>query len=243
MLLRSVVELTTSFRNLFTCSVLNLIFVGKVLAIPKAISNACLQVSRIEYYEINETFSVSFFLCVAFTCWSIVSLFASNVLGCSGPRILVTLLGVGILFLVALSPTFTNCFDFCTSSASRKWQMNFLIGMIVVFVGSEREEWQVRGCSHIRRWRRAVLPCAWAHVNPLLIIPLVLPQMKELPLFCRYGITGVAHSRLWGLFCCNFSQRRTDYRRRWWWRSDLSQCILAKKIFLDVWVSLHLLYA
>ncbi|KGN64993.1 acetyl-CoA acetyltransferase, cytosolic 1 [Cucumis sativus] len=71
------------------------------LAIPKAISNACLHHSQIDYYEINEAFSV-----VALANQKILGLDPDRVnahggavslghpLGCSGARILVTLLGV-----------------------------------------------------------------------------------------------------------------------------------------------------
>ncbi|KAI9160761.1 hypothetical protein LWI28_011231 [Acer negundo] len=71
------------------------------LAIPKAISNAGLEASQIDYYEINEAFSV-----VALANQKLLGLSPENVnvhggavslghpLGCSGARILVTLLGV-----------------------------------------------------------------------------------------------------------------------------------------------------
>ncbi|PNX74285.1 acetyl-CoA acetyltransferase cytosolic 2-like protein [Trifolium pratense] len=71
------------------------------LAIPKAISNAGLKASQIDYYEINEAFSV-----VALANQKLLSLDPEKVnvhggavslghpLGCSGARILVTLLGV-----------------------------------------------------------------------------------------------------------------------------------------------------
>ncbi|KAK7292495.1 hypothetical protein RIF29_08276 [Crotalaria pallida] len=71
------------------------------LAIPKAISNAGLEASQIDYYEINEAFSV-----VALANQKILGLNPEKVnvhggavslghpLGCSGARILVTLLGV-----------------------------------------------------------------------------------------------------------------------------------------------------
>lgn len=71
------------------------------LAIPKAISRAGLQASQIDYYEINEAFSV-----VAIANQKLLGLKPENVnvhggavslghpLGCSGARILVTLLGV-----------------------------------------------------------------------------------------------------------------------------------------------------
>ncbi|KDP35512.1 hypothetical protein JCGZ_08950 [Jatropha curcas] len=71
------------------------------LAIPKAISNAGLKTSQIDYYEINEAFSV-----VALANQKLLNLKPEKVnvhggavslghpLGCSGARILVTLLGV-----------------------------------------------------------------------------------------------------------------------------------------------------
>ncbi|XP_042449815.1 acetyl-CoA acetyltransferase, cytosolic 1-like isoform X1 [Zingiber officinale] len=71
------------------------------LAIPKAISNASLDASQVDYYEINEAFSV-----VALANQKLLSLPSEKVnvhggavslghpLGCSGARILVTLLGV-----------------------------------------------------------------------------------------------------------------------------------------------------
>ncbi|KAJ4962709.1 hypothetical protein NE237_022648 [Protea cynaroides] len=71
------------------------------LAIPKAISNAGLEASQIDYYEINEAFAV-----VALANQKLLALNPERVnvhggavslghpLGCSGARILVTLLGV-----------------------------------------------------------------------------------------------------------------------------------------------------
>ncbi|KAK9267998.1 hypothetical protein L1049_010436 [Liquidambar formosana] len=71
------------------------------LAIPKAISNAGLEASQIDYYEINEAFSV-----VALANQKLLNLNPEKVnahgggvslghpIGCSGARILVTLLGV-----------------------------------------------------------------------------------------------------------------------------------------------------
>ncbi|TQE02520.1 hypothetical protein C1H46_011928 [Malus baccata] len=71
------------------------------LALPKAISNAGLEASQIDYYEINEAFSV-----VALANQKLLGLNPDRVnahggavslghpLGCSGARILVTLLGV-----------------------------------------------------------------------------------------------------------------------------------------------------
>lgn len=71
------------------------------LAIPKAISNAGLEASQIDYYEINEAFAV-----VALANQKLLGLNPETVnvhggavalghpLGCSGARILVTLLGV-----------------------------------------------------------------------------------------------------------------------------------------------------
>ncbi|CAD5190897.1 unnamed protein product [Musa acuminata subsp. malaccensis] len=71
------------------------------LAIPKAISNAGLEASQIDFYEINEAFSV-----VALANQKLLSLPSEKVnvhggavslghpLGCSGARILVTLIGV-----------------------------------------------------------------------------------------------------------------------------------------------------
>ncbi|KAJ0989694.1 hypothetical protein J5N97_008050 [Dioscorea zingiberensis] len=71
------------------------------LAIPKAISNAGLEASQVDYYEINEAFSV-----VAVANMKLLGLPSEKVnahggavslghpLGCSGARILVTLLGV-----------------------------------------------------------------------------------------------------------------------------------------------------
>ncbi|KAH9749950.1 putative acetyl-CoA acetyltransferase cytosolic 2 [Citrus sinensis] len=69
------------------------------LAIPKAIANAGLEASQIDYYEINEAFSV-----VAIANQKLLGLDPVNAhggavslghpLGCSGARILVTLLGV-----------------------------------------------------------------------------------------------------------------------------------------------------
>ncbi|KAJ0988219.1 hypothetical protein J5N97_006575 [Dioscorea zingiberensis] len=71
------------------------------LAIPKAISNAGLEASQVDYYEINEAFSV-----VALANMKLLELPLEKVnvhggavslghpLGCSGARILVTLLGV-----------------------------------------------------------------------------------------------------------------------------------------------------
>ncbi|CAN0927241.1 Probable acetyl-CoA acetyltransferase, cytosolic 2 [Linum grandiflorum] len=71
------------------------------LAIPKAISNAGLDASRVDYYEINEAFAV-----VALANQKLLSLNPEKInvhggavslghpLGCSGARILVTLLGV-----------------------------------------------------------------------------------------------------------------------------------------------------
>ncbi|KAK1310385.1 putative acetyl-CoA acetyltransferase, cytosolic 2 [Acorus calamus] len=71
------------------------------LAIPKAISNAGLEASQIDYYEINEAFSV-----VALANQKLLGLSPDKVnvhggavslghpLGCSGARIIVTLLGV-----------------------------------------------------------------------------------------------------------------------------------------------------
>uniref|UniRef100_F6HHQ7 Acetyl-CoA acetyltransferase, cytosolic 1 n=2 Tax=Vitis vinifera TaxID=29760 RepID=F6HHQ7_VITVI len=71
------------------------------LAIPKAISNAGLEASQIDYYEINEAFAV-----VALANQKLLGLSPEKVnvhggavslghpLGCSGARILVTLLGV-----------------------------------------------------------------------------------------------------------------------------------------------------
>ncbi|XP_020959265.1 probable acetyl-CoA acetyltransferase, cytosolic 2 isoform X2 [Arachis ipaensis] len=71
------------------------------LAIPKAISNAGLEASQIDYYEINEAFSVVSLANQKLLCLSpdklnvhggAVSL--GHPLGCSGARILVTLIGV-----------------------------------------------------------------------------------------------------------------------------------------------------
>ncbi|WCJ37358.1 Acetyl-CoA acetyltransferase [Euphorbia peplus] len=71
------------------------------LAIPKALSNACLDASEVDYYEINEAFAV-----VALSNQKLLGLNPEKVnvhggavslghpLGCSGARILVTLLGV-----------------------------------------------------------------------------------------------------------------------------------------------------
>ncbi|KAI5670077.1 hypothetical protein M9H77_10441 [Catharanthus roseus] len=71
------------------------------LAIPKAVSNAGLEASKVDYYEINEAFSV-----VALANQKLLGLNPEKVnvhggavalghpLGCSGARILVTLLGV-----------------------------------------------------------------------------------------------------------------------------------------------------
>lgn len=71
------------------------------LAIPKALSNARLEASQIDYYEINEAFSV-----VALANQKLLGLSPEKInvhggavslghpLGCSGARILVTLLGV-----------------------------------------------------------------------------------------------------------------------------------------------------
>jgi len=71
------------------------------LAVPKALSNAGLEASQVDYYEINEAFSV-----VALANQKLLSLPSEKVnvhggavslghpLGCSGARILVTLLGV-----------------------------------------------------------------------------------------------------------------------------------------------------
>ncbi|XP_068638317.1 acetyl-CoA acetyltransferase 2-like [Aristolochia californica] len=71
------------------------------LALPKAISNAGLEASQVDYYEINEAFSV-----VALANQKLLGLHPDRVnvhggavslghpLGCSGARILVTLLGV-----------------------------------------------------------------------------------------------------------------------------------------------------
>ncbi|QCE01942.1 acetyl-CoA acetyltransferase, cytosolic 1 [Vigna unguiculata] len=71
------------------------------LAIPKAISNAGLEASQIDYYEINEAFAV-----VALANQKLLGLNSEKVnvhggavalghpLGCSGARVLVTLLGV-----------------------------------------------------------------------------------------------------------------------------------------------------
>ncbi|KAJ6814162.1 acetyl-CoA acetyltransferase, cytosolic 1-like [Iris pallida] len=71
------------------------------LAIPKAISNAGLEASQIDYYEINEAFSV-----VALANQNLLRIPSEKInvhggavslghpLGCSGARILVTLLGV-----------------------------------------------------------------------------------------------------------------------------------------------------
>jgi len=71
------------------------------LAIPKAISRAGLEASQIDYYEINEAFSV-----VALANQKILDLKPETVnvhggavslghpLGCSGARIMITLLGV-----------------------------------------------------------------------------------------------------------------------------------------------------
>lgn len=75
--------------------------IAPALAIPKAISNAGLTASQIDYYEINEAFSV-----VALANQKLLELNPETVnvnggavslghpLGCSGARILVTLLGV-----------------------------------------------------------------------------------------------------------------------------------------------------
>ncbi|KAG5024077.1 hypothetical protein JHK85_020419 [Glycine max] len=74
------------------------------LAIPKAISNAGLDASQIDYYEINEAFSV-----VALANQKLLALNPEKVnvyggavslghpLGCSGARILVTLLGIFVI--------------------------------------------------------------------------------------------------------------------------------------------------
>ncbi|XP_019162369.1 PREDICTED: acetyl-CoA acetyltransferase, cytosolic 1 [Ipomoea nil] len=71
------------------------------LAIPKAIKNACLEASQVDYYEINEAFAA-----VALANQKLLELDAEKVnvhggavalghpLGCSGARILITLLGV-----------------------------------------------------------------------------------------------------------------------------------------------------
>nr|QSL78014.1 acetyl-CoA acetyltransferase chloroplastic [Nigella sativa] len=71
------------------------------LAIPKAISNAGLEASQVDYYEINEAFSV-----VALANQKLLALDSNKInvhggavslghpLGCSGARILVTLIGV-----------------------------------------------------------------------------------------------------------------------------------------------------
>lgn len=71
------------------------------LAIPKAIANAGLEASQIDYYEINEAFSV-----VALANQRLLGISPEKLnvhggavslghpLGCSGARILVTLLGV-----------------------------------------------------------------------------------------------------------------------------------------------------
>ncbi|XP_031129166.1 acetyl-CoA acetyltransferase, cytosolic 1 [Ipomoea triloba] len=71
------------------------------LAIPKAIKNACLEASQVDYYEINEAFAA-----VALANQKLLELDVEKVnvhggavalghpLGCSGARILITLLGV-----------------------------------------------------------------------------------------------------------------------------------------------------
>ncbi|KAK6919203.1 Thiolase, C-terminal [Dillenia turbinata] len=77
------------------------------LAIPKAISNAGLEAAQIDYYEINEAFAVCFdIVVVALASQKLLGLNSDKVnvhggavslghpLGCSGARILVTLLGV-----------------------------------------------------------------------------------------------------------------------------------------------------
>ncbi|GKA63314.1 acetyl-CoA acetyltransferase, cytosolic 1-like protein [Tanacetum coccineum] len=78
-----------------------MVFTAPALAIPKAISNAGLKASEIDYYEINEAFSV-----VALANQTLLGIRDEQLnahggavslghpLGCSGARILVTLLGV-----------------------------------------------------------------------------------------------------------------------------------------------------
>ncbi|XP_028794324.1 acetyl-CoA acetyltransferase, cytosolic 1-like [Neltuma alba] len=80
---------------------LRVLTTAPALAIPKAISNAGLEASQIDFYEINEAFSV-----VAIANQKLLGLNGEKVnvhggavslghpLGCSGARILVTLLGV-----------------------------------------------------------------------------------------------------------------------------------------------------
>ncbi|KAK7304861.1 hypothetical protein VNO77_42753 [Canavalia gladiata] len=75
--------------------------VAPSVAIPKAISNAGLEASQIDFYELNEAFAV-----VTLLTQSLLGLTSENVnvhggaialghpLGCSGARILITLLGV-----------------------------------------------------------------------------------------------------------------------------------------------------
>ncbi|CAL9081711.1 unnamed protein product [Musa acuminata var. zebrina] len=90
------------------------------LAIPKAISNAGLEASQIDFYEINEAFSV-----VALANQKLLSLPSEKVnvhggavslghpLGCSGARILVALIGKRIL---------RHAFPICLGPEREAWQ-------------------------------------------------------------------------------------------------------------------------
>ncbi|XP_042490458.1 acetyl-CoA acetyltransferase, cytosolic 1-like isoform X1 [Macadamia integrifolia] len=103
------------------------------LAIPKAISNAGLEASQIDYYEINEAFSV-----VALANQKLLGLNPERVnvhggavslghpLGCSGARILVTLLGLR-----------------GNSDA-----------------GDEAEKWEIWSCWYLQWGRRGICPCS-----------------------------------------------------------------------------------
>ncbi|KAF3783543.1 putative acetyl-CoA acetyltransferase cytosolic 2, partial [Nymphaea thermarum] len=91
----------TVWKLILTSQAPELFTTAPALAIPKALSNAGVEASRVDYYEINEAFSV-----VALAHQKLLGLNPEKVnvhggavswghpIGCSGARILVTLLGV-----------------------------------------------------------------------------------------------------------------------------------------------------
>jgi hypothetical protein len=91
----------THYTNSFQAQAPELFTTTPALAIPKAVSNAGLQTSQIDYYEINEAFSV-----VALANQKLLGIPSGKLnlsgggvslghpIGCSGARIIVTLLGV-----------------------------------------------------------------------------------------------------------------------------------------------------
>ncbi|URE35537.1 ABC1 family [Musa troglodytarum] len=129
------------------------------LAIPKAISNAGLEASQVDYYEINEAFSV-----VALANQKLLSLPSDKVnvhggavslghpLGCSGARILVTLLGVcteswqSVVFLLDLM------LDAQFLMPALAFIMRLKTGARC-FEAKKRQDWS---CWRLQWWRRSL---------------------------------------------------------------------------------------